>query len=89
MSHVAWPLLGGLLLSGLAIAPSGAVYDTRGQRQGYVQESRPGQFDLYDTHSRRLGYGHQGADGRIEFFDLHSRRLLEIRPDQPAIRRLR
>jgi hypothetical protein len=79
--------LAALLLGGVLVAPSGAVYDAHGQRQGYVTESRPGQFDLYDAHSRRLGYGRQGADGRIEFFDPHSRRLLEIRPQRPGPRR--
>jgi hypothetical protein len=81
--------LGGLalLLSGALAAPSGAIYDAHGQRQGYVTESHPGQFDLYDQHSRRLGYGCQGGDGRIEFFDPHSRRLLEIRPERTGPRR--
>jgi hypothetical protein len=81
------PLLAGLLLSGLLVMPDGAVYDAHGRRQGYVKESRPGQYDLFDAHSRRLGYGRQGADGRIEFFDVHSRRLLEIRPERTGPRR--
>jgi hypothetical protein len=81
--------LGGLalLLGGVLVAPSGAVYDAHGRRQGYVKESRPGQFDLYDAHSRRLGYGRQGGDGRIEFFDKNSRRLYEIRPNRAGPRR--
>jgi hypothetical protein len=73
--------------AGLVVGPFGAVYDGHGQRQGYVQESRPGQFDLYDAHSRRLGYGRQGRDGTVEFFDPHSRRLLEIRPERLGPRR--
>lgn len=80
-------MLAALLLAGALVAASGSVYDAHGQRQGYVKESRPGQFDLYDVHSRRLGYGRQGADGRIEFFDPHSRRLLEIRPERTGPRR--
>jgi len=50
-------LLAGMLLTGLLVAPSGSLYDTHGRRQGYVWESRPGQYDLYDSHSRWLGYG--------------------------------
>jgi hypothetical protein len=76
-------MISALLLTGLLLGPSrtGAVYDARGQRQGYVKESRPGQFDVYDQHSRRLGYGRQGRDGAIELFDKNSRRILEIRPE--------
>jgi hypothetical protein len=80
-------LLAGLFLSGLAVAPSGSVYDALGRRQGYVRESRPGQYDLHDAHSRRLGYEHQGADGWIEFFDTHSWRWFEIRPERPGPQR--
>ena len=76
-----------LLLSGLVVGPSGSVYDVHGHRQGYVKESRPGQFDLYDAHSRRLGYGRRSPDGRIELFNPHSRRLLEIRPERMGPRR--
>jgi hypothetical protein len=76
-----------LLFAGLLLAPSGTVYDGRGEPQGYVKESRPGHFDLYDANSRRLGYGRQGADGRIELFDTRSRRILTIQPERPTFRR--
>jgi hypothetical protein len=81
-------MISALLLTGLLLGPSrtGAVYDARGQRQGYVRESRPGQIDLYDARSRRLGYGRQGTDGRVEFFDKDSRRILTIQPGRPAPR---
>jgi hypothetical protein len=53
-----------ILLACCLVAPSGSVYDARGQRQGYIRESRPGQFDVYDQHSRRLGYGARAATAR-------------------------
>lgn len=71
----------------MLVTPSGSVYDAPGRRQGYVKESRPGQFDLYDQHSRRLGYGRDGRDGRIEFYDKNSRRILTIRPEWTGPRR--
>lgn len=74
----------GLLLSGLLVAPNGAVYDAEGVRRGYLRESAPGQFDLYDNHSRRFGYGRQGRDGTIELYDTHSRRILTIKPGRPG-----
>ncbi len=80
-------MIAALFLTGLLVTPNGAVYDAHGRRQGYLQESRPGQFDLYDSHSRRLGYGRQGRDGTIEFFDPHSRRILELRPERARPRR--
>jgi len=76
-----------LLVAGLLLAPSGTVYDGRGEPQGYVRESRPGQFELYDRHSHRLGYGRLAPDGRVDFYDANSRRLFEIRPARPTPRR--
>ncbi len=76
-----------LLVAGLLLTPSGAVYDGRGEPQGYVKASRPGHVDLYDRHSRRLGYGRQAADGQIEFFDTHSRRILTIQSKRARPRR--
>lgn len=77
-------MLATIFLTCCLIAPSGALYDTNGQREGSVKATSPGRFEILDRYSHRVGSGRQASpDAPIEVFDRYGQRIYNVRPSPP------